>query len=277
MAKEITIALTQRDFQILQSLDRVPMTSKQLQVASRAYEQPFGNESLVRRRLSKLKNAELVKPFRYSLVSLGRAPNYWKLTPKGYRAVYGDDASHPNRRYFAPVSLGSHFHTNAIASLISHLSAMAAENGHTIDRFCRENSLAIGNAKNRVYPDSAFRIRASDGRSFPFVLELDNGTERVRTKRDVESIERKILAYDADQQKFKRDDPNRYLLLFVTTRSVQRLRHILDACNSLISNPQRTLMLGATLDALLDCDPFHTPIFESNNGLRRTLLPRSVS
>ena len=40
-------------------------------------------------------------------------------------------------------------------------------------------------------------MKRSDGRTFSFVVEFDNGTERVRSKQDVESIERKMRGYDA--------------------------------------------------------------------------------
>lgn len=279
MAKENRVALTPRDLDILTCLDRTPLTAKQLQTVSQSFTQPFTDESLVRRRLSRLNEAGFARPFPYSLVSDGRAPNYWKLTQNGYRVIYGADAILPGRRYFSEISYGNHVHSHAIASLISHLVACGHKHDIEMDQYARENSLKLEADHFQLYPDGAFRLRhrTQPERPYSFVLELDNGSERVRSTRDIESIERKIRGYDAHQSRYKRDDPDRYLVLFVTTRSEARLQHVLTACNALIRNPDRTLFMGATLSQLLDTDPYESPIVRCNNGLRRTLMPISIS
>ena len=276
MAKQNTVALTSRDMEILTSLDRTPLTPKQLQVVSQSFQRPFANETLARRRLGRLRDAGFTRCFPYSLVSDGRAPKYWKPTPTGYRLLYGQDSELPNRRYFNEVSVGNHFHTHAIAELVSHLVACGSKHGIVMDRYMRENSLVLEANQHKVLPDGAFRLtrKHQPDRPYSFVLELDNGTERVRSTRDVESIERKVRAYDAHQSQFKRDDPNRYLVLFVTTRSVTRLNYVLDSCAQLIRNQNRTLFLGATLESLLACNAFENPVLQSNNGLKRMLLPK---
>ena len=168
-----------------------------------------------------------------------------------------------------------HYHANAIANVVAHLTSKAASHGFIVDQYCRESSLAIGQQPNRVYPDGAFRVVHTDNEQpYSFVFELDNGTERVRTKRDIESIERKnprLRRSPVLIQTPMIHDGTWYL--FITTRSERRLRHVLDACSDLIANPMRTLFLGATLEAVEACDPFVDPVFQSNNGLRRTLVP----
>lgn len=251
------------------------MTPRQLHVASQAFCQPFAAEALVRRRLGRLREAGFANAFPYSLVSEGRAPKYWKLTRSGYRLIYGVNATLPGRRYFSEVSVGHHVHTHAIASLVAHFVATAARHQVEMDHFARENSLKLKVGQSHVYPDGAFRLvyPSQPDRPFPFVLELDNGSERVRSSRDTESIERKIRTYDLHQSRYKRDDPARYLVLFVTTRSERRLENVLSTCRALIRNPDRTLFLGGTLDRLLSGDPFADPMLQSNNGIMRTLIP----
>ncbi|KAA1258613.1 hypothetical protein LF1_11350 [Rubripirellula obstinata] len=277
-AKENTTALTHRDLDILTSLDRTPMTPRQLHVASQAYRQPFTDEALVRRRLGRLKDAGFTQSFSYSLVSDGRAPKYWKLTRSGYRLIYGADAILPGRRYFSEVSVGHHVHTHAIASLVAHLASSAKRHGIEMDQYARENSVKLQAGQSHVFPDGAFRLRhrRQSDRPYSFVLELDNGSERVRSNKDIESIERKIRTYDLHQSRYKREDPARYLVLFITTRSEQRLHRVLRECSRLIQNSDRTLFLGATLDRILQADPFAEPLLTSNNGLERTIIPKSA-
>ena len=107
------------------------------------------------------------------------------------------------------------------------------------------------------------------------MLEYDNGTERVRSKQDVESIERKIRGYDAHQSQFAAHDPDRYLVLFITTRSKLRLKYILDVAADVMKQPQRRVFVGCEIFNLLNSDPFQIPVFEDHRGLRRTIVPTS--
>lgn len=145
-------------------------------------------------------------------------------------------------------------------------------------------SLFLGDSANSqepsvftVFPDAAFVIRRADGSQFPFCLELDNGTERVRSKQDVESIERKLRAYDAHQSQFTKFDPNRYLVLIVTTRCMFRVQHILQLASSVMRHPGRTVFVGASLSSCLELDPFTDALLIDHRGLKRTLVPRIAS
>lgn len=103
----------------------------------------------------------------------------------------------------------------------------AQQNDCEILHFARENNVKLEAEPFVVYPDCAFVIRRdSDGKTFPFIVELDNGTERVRSKQDTESIERKLRAYDTHQSRFEAHDPERYLVLFITTR--QKRKHAFE-------------------------------------------------
>ena len=109
---------------------------------------------------------------------------------------------------------------------------------------------------------------------FNFVIELDNGTERIRSPQDVESIERKVRGYDLHQSGTPSFDHGRFVVLFVTTRSSERLAHILQAATRIMRNPRRTLFLGVTLSAFLNHDmPLTAPLFMSPTGRQQSLVP----
>ena len=106
------------------------------------------------------------------------------------------------------------------------------------------------------------------------MVELDNGTERVRWQQDIESISRKIKGYDADQSEFDAFDHRRYVVLFVTTRSHIRLTHILRTAADMMRNPQRLVFLGIDFETFLSAEnPVTTPCFLDHRGKRFALVP----
>ena len=273
MTKTFNTKIGDRDIELLTAIDRCPLTPAQLCRLSATFESPFNGEHNLRRRLRKMANAELVQSYPYALAGDGRSPRYFKLTRNGYSLLYGHNAPLPKRRYFQAISPGHHHHTNSLAETIVHLCVQAKENHCEVVQFARENSIRLQAEPFTLYPDSAFVIRRSDGRCYSFVIEFDNGTERVRSKQDVESIERKIRGYDAHQSRFGAHDPDRYLVLFITTRSEQRLNYILDVASEVMKQPQRRVFVGCELGNFLGVDPFQVPIFEDHRGLRRTIVP----
>lgn len=273
MTKQFNLKIGERDWEILGAIDRCPLSVAQLLRLSETFGQPFCDEHNLRRRLRELAAAGLLKRFPYALTSDGRSPNYWKLTQEGYRTLYGNSAAMPKRRYFEAIRPGHHYHTFCLAELLVHLSISASKHDCEILHFARENSLKLEADPFVVYPDAAFVIRSAKGRTFPFVIELDNGTERVRSKQDVESIERKIRGYDAYQARFEARDPDRFLVVFVTTRSEVRLQHILDTAAQVMSQPQRRVFVGASLEHMLQDDPFKAALLSDHRGLRRQMIP----
>lgn len=273
MTKQFKLKISERDLELLTSLDRCPLTPHQLFRISQAFANPFTDEHNLRRRLRELAQSAILRSFPYAMSRDGRTPNYWKLTQEGYRLLYGIDAALPKRRYFEAVRAGHHHHTYCLAELIVHLCVTARQNGAELLHFARENSVKIEVPPFVMYPDCAFVIRRKDGKSFPFVVELDNGTERVRSKQDVESIERKLRGYDAHQASFDAHDPNRYLVVFVTTRSETRLKNILTAAANVMLQPQRRVFVGAELSTFLSADPFAVSLLEDHRGLKRQLIP----
>lgn len=276
MPKHFTAKIGHRDIDILTALDRTPLTPAQLCRLSHTFIAPFQNEDNLRRRLRALADSGLVRSWPYAIATEGRSPKYFKLTRDGYRLLYGAHAALPRRRYFEEISHGHHHHTFSLAECIVQIAITGHRKGITLQHFARENSVKLEAGGFTQYPDCAFQLVTADNRVFHFVLELDNGTERVRTRQDVESIERKLRGYDAHQSQYGANDANRYLVLFVTTRSQKRLHHIMDLAALVMRNPQRTVFLGCDLQSLKENDPFTEAIFHDHRGLKRMLLPRSA-
>jgi hypothetical protein len=272
MTKKINFKIGPRDVDLFTALDRCPMTASQLCRLSETFSTRFPAEDNLRRRLRKFAAAGLVNKFPYAIGSEGRTPNYYKLTKEGYRLLYGIDAALPKRRYFAAISPGHHHHTNSLAEVIVHLCVTARRNNCRILHFARENSVKLTADLFTLYPDAAFVIERSDGRRFSFVLEFDNGTERVRSKQDVESIERKLRGYVAHQARYKAHDSGRYLVLFITTRSKQRLKYVMEMADEVMSQKSRRVFLGCSLQSFVSADSFEEAVFVDHRGLRRTIV-----
>ncbi len=217
--------------------------------------------------------AGYVNSWPYAVATEGRSPHYFRLGRDGYRLLYGMDSPLPKRRLFESIASAHHHHTFCLAEFVVHVVSSAHKAGYTVEHFGRENSVCIEAGSFRLFPDCSFVIRHPAGKTFPFVVEIDNATERIRSKLDVESIERKIRGYDAHQSQFGKFDPDRYLVLFITTRSKRRLQHILDLARMLMKQPQRTVFVGADLPTFLAGDPFAQPVLTDHRGLKRTLVP----
>ena len=237
--------VTSRDIEIFVALDRSALTIEQLLKLSQAFEgEPFTSIRSVQDRLQKLSLAGWVQRWRYATASHGASPHYYKLTLTGYRVLYGRDALPPTKRHFSEVAVAHQHHTRCLADFIVHTSVAAHSFGVTMSNFYRENTLCLNVGDDTLYPDCAFELVTPHRRQFNFLVELDNGTERVRSTKDVESWQRKIRLYDHLQ---RQSYPNRFRVLIVTTRSPERLRHILDAAASLVTNRQRSLFYGVYL------------------------------
>lgn len=265
--------LTARDLAVLGSLDRHPFTAGQLLRLSKSFERPFTQERLVRRRLQQLREQGIVRSFPFATVGPGGAPHYWKLTPIGFRWLYGEEVSLPGRRLFEAVSPGHHHHTQSLGEFLVHTLTALQQHQIAISHFARENSLKLEAGGCTLYPDCVLQLQLPGGRTFHYCVELDNGTERVASRLDIESIERKLRGYDAHQSQFSATDPHRYLVLFITTRSADRLRHILAQAASVMRNPNRTVFVGATLAEYLSVDPCKQAVLRDHRGLKRALVP----
>jgi len=153
---------------------------------------------------------------------------------------------------------------------IVHTDLAACMAGVKFRGFHRENALKLMAGDESLYPDCAFRLVAADGQCFNFVVEIDNGTERVRTQKDDESWQRKIRLYDQYQDQCA----ERFRVLIVTTSCSSRLQHILDTARHLARNPRRSLFYGAALPEYLhQADSVHALCFLNHRGQRLAIVP----
>jgi hypothetical protein len=272
MAKR-NVVIGDRDIELLLALDRCPLTPSQLRKLSDSFPQPFSDEHTLRRRLRLIADVGFIASWPYAVASDGQSPHYYRLTRDGFKLLHGMDVALPSRRQFQALATGHHHHTQSLADFLVHTIVSAHQHNVTVQHVAPENSIRLEASGFVLYPDLAFQVVTPDGRTFHFILELDNGTERVRSTRDVESIERKLRGYDAHQSRFSANDPDRYLVLFITTRGSQRLQHMLDLAGSVMTNPQRTVFVGSDLKSWINGDPFKETLLIDHRGLKRSLIP----
>jgi protein involved in plasmid replication-relaxation len=250
--------LTGRDLEVLQALDRTPLTAGQMLTLSLTFAHPFGSERMVRERLQALGSAGWVRSGRYATTSQGAGQNYYHLGRTGYRILYGETAQPPTKRYFSPLSLARQHHTRCLADFIVHTIVATHATGVAFTDFYRENTLRLPVGAECLYPDCAFQLILPDGRAFYYLVEIDNHTEQIRSTKDADSWQRKARLYDDLQSTAS----NRFRVLVVTTRSGPRLKTILSLAAEHASNPQRSVLIGTPLAAYLaEPTPLSAPIF----------------
>ena len=88
-------------------------------------------------------------------------------------------------------------------------------------------------------PDSAFQLLLGDGTSLNFLVEVDCGTEPIRSNKQRESLEGKIRFYDSYQDRTEK----RFRVLMLFAKSSARLNHFCQAVSDLVANSHRTLFL----------------------------------
>lgn len=267
--------LTERDIEILVAFDRCPLTVLQLLKLSQTFtHSPFGSPRSVQDRLQKLREAGWVQKWPYAIVTRGSTPEYYKLTSLGYRLLYGQCAEPPTRRHFCEIGIAHHHHTHCLAEFIVHTIVSSHRRRLRVVDFSRENALTLMVGQEIIRPDCAFEIHTPEPARFHFVVELDNGTERVRSEKDIDSWQRKIRLYDEVQN---RSHPRRFRVLVVTTRSRDRLRHVLDAAAALTQNPNRSLFYGIHLpDYLQESDAVCAPCVLNHRGHPTALVPQNA-
>lgn len=256
--------LTDRDVEILLALDRCPLTILQLLRLSQTFSGlPFTSPRSVQDRLQKLRAAGWLRRWSYATASRGGAPDYYKTTLLGFRLLYGERAVPPTKRHFAEVAIARHHHTHSLAEFIAHTVVASHRRGIHLANFYRENTLRLAVGGEALFPDCAFEIRTPDGFQLNFLVELDNGTERVRSDKDTDSWQRKIRLYEQLQDT---NYPRRFRVLVVTTRSRERLDHILAMARAQARNPRRSLLYAVHLgDYLSQSDPLYSPCFRDHH------------
>ena len=264
--------VTPRDIEILAALERTPLTVRQLQKLSATFALPFGSERRIQERLLALADAGRVQRRLYAVASRGGAPSYYQLTLLGYRILHGEGTAAPSRRAFKEVGVAHQHHTRCLAEFLVHTFVCAHGSSIAVEDFYRENALRLDAGQRTLFPDSAFQLRLPRAEAFNYLVELDNGSERIRSQKDVESWETKIRLYEALQD----STPRRFRVLVVCTRSQERLRHILDAAAALAGNPRRSLFYGIHLqDYLAQSDALRERCFRDHSGAAVAAMPQT--
>jgi len=259
------IVLTDRDTEILAALDRSPLTVRQLLALSPTFGAPFQSERRVQERLHVLARAALVRRY-----SAGGPPAYYQLTLLGYRILHGPKVELPSKRRFSEVGIAHQRHTRSLAEFIVHTAVSAHAHGIVLRDFARENSLRLELDGDALYPDCGFQLCTRAGWRYNFLVELDNGTERIHSSRDAESWARKIRFYDRYQDRCA----TRFRVLVVATRSADRVRHILEEAAAMQRNPRRTLLYAVELSTYLrESDAVGTACFRDHRGLPAAMIP----
>jgi hypothetical protein len=175
----------------------------------------------------------------------------------------------PAKRFGHPLAPASHYHSHALAEVIVHLVAAAHRAGAEIAGFCRENTVALTDGQYAIYPDSAFQLVHRSGVRFSYFVELDNSTERLVSDKHADSWERKIRVYES----VRSSTPTRFRVLVFTTRSAERVAHILSLAKRLTTNSQRRLFCGTALPAFLRTEQALTqPVFRDHFGQETALF-----
>jgi len=263
---------TTRDREILAALDLCPMESRDLLAFSGTFSQPFGSLDRVRRTLKRLEAARQVRSWRYATTGEGggAAPFYYKLTLDGYRTLHQSEiAIPPTKRYLSEVGVGRHRHQRALTAYIVKTHIAAHRRGlQIIDSFA-ENTFRIDTPFGPLFPDRRFTILLPNGQHFVNCIELDNSTETILSRSEIDSIEVKMRKYLHDLA----ETGYSYRVQFVVTRSRKRAAHIIELAARLQPPIDFAPFYVVYLDDYLSSDdPFLDPIFASPKNAGIPLL-----
>lgn len=263
--------LTPRDIDILSALDRCPLTAAQLLTLSETFSYPFTSERKVRARMQVLAESGRVRRWPYLAIAGRVAPTYYTLTREGFRLLHGASAVPHSRRAFKAIGISRQRHTYALAQFIVATFVAAKRAGVQVVNFGRENSVKLTAGEEELFPDTTFTLLPPWGGVFHFCVEIDGGTERIRSEKDADSWERKIRVYETVQDVAT----ERYRVLAVSLQSGIRSHNILSIAAGVARNPCRCLVYGITLESYVQHPlPLTSPCFMDHCGRKTELLKR---
>ncbi len=269
MAKLSQRHITARDREILCSLYRDPKTPDQLLRESMVFDHPFHTRVRLQVRLKQLTDAGFLKRWRYFDGTDGAAPYYYKLSPEGFRLIFGPDSSPPTKRYFSEISPSLHRHHRAVADCNIQMLIAAKRSGIDIEEFHPQDSLKLSVGNERIMPDATWQLVPQNGRIHRFYFEIDCSTESLTSRKHANTLEQKIRRYESlhyeSQQPFR--------VVFVFTQSPDRMKHFHDLTTRVLKNHHRVIFYGIELhDFIVQTDPLHAPIFRDQNGTATSLI-----
>jgi hypothetical protein len=284
-----SIFTTSRDIDVLTSLLMAPLTTAQLLKHSQTFASgPFLSPRNLLDRLQRLAAGGFIRRFPLAIAPAhgGGVAHYFKVTPSGLRLIYGEDARAPSKQFFAPVGVARHHHTHALSEFLVTTAVAAHKHGFRMHDIYPENTLVLDIQGERLLPDTRFdlqgerllpdtRVDLQDAPDrFRFLIEQDCSTETIRSTKHDDTILRKLRLHDAYQDQ----TGERHRVVFVSSRSRERLVHILDAAASIVRVAERTLFLGVYLaDYVNAVDPVREPLFLDHRGQQHALLPQTAT
>jgi len=273
-----SVQLSPRDRALLQLLSWTPATTSLLLSASRTFPGgPYADERRLRERLQALEHAGFTRHWSTATIG-GGLQNYYKLTPAGFQALYGVDATPPPRAFFAAITPSLLAHTLRLAEVIVATTGAAHERRITLERCYRENELTFPVGAEQVQPDCFFRF-TTGGRAFNLAFEIDQSTETVESPRDT-SLKHRLELYDAYQDLLlqswlaggRTGERPRFRVVLLTV-SVARAYHLLAVAARITRNPHRRLIYAATQASYLgDAAPLTNPLFLDHRGHWQALI-----
>lgn len=259
-----------RDHEVLVALARGPLVAEQLLRLSTTFSRPFRDIRRTRERLSDLARAGLV--CRWPVASEAGSGRTWYTLDNGAMPLlFGDERRRVRPR--RPLSLARARHTYHLSEFIVHTLISTHQNGGLITGFSPEGSVRLTIGEETVIPDSSFILEIG-GRTLHYFIEMDEATERLKSDRSEENWQRKIRLYEAFQDLSKE---KRFRLLVATTGGPLRVKNILDLAKSQARNPERTLVLAATLPSFLESrNPLTDAVFADHKGQPASVVPASI-
>jgi protein involved in plasmid replication-relaxation len=267
-----SVFTTSRDIDLLTSLVMAPLTTAQLLKLSQTFAAgPFRSPRTLLDRLQRLAAGGFVRRFPLAIAPAqgGGVPHYYKVTPAGLRLIYGEEARPPSKQFFAPVAVARHHHTHCLSEFLVTTAVAAHKRGFRMHDVHPENTLVLDINGEQLIPDARFDLLGIPGR-YRLLIEQDCSTETIRSAKHDDTIQRKLRLHDAHQDQ----TAERHRVVFVSSRSRERLANILNAAATVVRNPERTLFLGVYLpDYVNACDPIWDPLFLDHRGRRHALPP----
>jgi len=240
------IILNKRDYETLNLLVD-PHTPQQILTRSTGFESPFQKVEHVRRRLRELRQNNLVQTFDYQFVR----DSYHKLARIGFQLLF-PHSQVPHSRFFGPVSYGSQPHTHGVTESLGELTRLFSKVGLLLENVSTEprlHSVVAAQLKLLLRPDAVFELKFK-GKTMRYFLEYDCSTEPICTRRDRESLSRKVQRYDEHSM----DVGSPFKVLFVFQSSL-RQQHFLDMVSQNMINPKgRTLFYSTTVSKLANAE-----------------------
>lgn len=262
---------TSRDIELLTSLTMGPFTTAQLLKLSETFAAgSFRSSRTLLDRLQRLIAGGFIRRFPLAIIHHrgGGLPYYYKLTPSGLRLLYGEEARPSSKQFFSPVAVARHYHTHSLCEFLVTTAVAAQRRGFRMSETYPENTLILNVNGEVLIPDTRFDL-VRDDQTYRFLIEQDCSTETIRSAKHDETIHRKLRLHDAYQDEVEQ----RHRVVFVASRSRERLKNILNAAANVVRNPHRTLFLGVYLRDYVNAnDPLGEKLFLDHRGKRQALL-----